>query len=287
MELVSARRDVTFVMTEFGFSERQACRLLDLDRTSFRYAAQPDQDAALREQLIGLARQKPRYGYRRLWAVLSRQGWSVNVKRVYRLYREEGLAVRRLRRKRVVRTAPLNAQLTAANQEWALDFVTDALATGRGLRMLTVVDSFTRECPAIEVNTGLSGRHVTRVLERVIEQRGKPQSLRCDNGPEFTSRHFIAWCAEQNITLIHIQPGRPMQNGYVESFNGRFRDECLNANWFMNLNDARRKVERWREEYNADRPHSSLGYRTPEEYAKTCSELTSRMVATPPSRPSS
>ena len=211
----------------------------------------------------------------------------MNLKRVYRLYREEGLAVRRLRRKRVVRTAPLNAQLAAANQEWSLDFVTDALATGRGLRMLTVVDSFTRECPAIEVNTGLSGRHVTRVLERVIEQRGKPQALKSDNGPEFTSRHFIAWCAEQNITLTHTQPGRPMQNGYVESFNGRFRDECLNANWFANLNDARRKVERWREEYNAERPHSSLGYRTPEEYAKTCSELTSRMaLANPPDRPS-
>jgi putative transposase len=278
---------VTFVTNEFEMSERQACKLLDVDRTSFRYEPRPDRNALLRAELVTLARQKPRYGYRRLWALLTRQGWPVNLKRVYRLYREEGLAVRRLRRKRVVRAAPLNAQLAAANQEWSLDFVTDALATGRGLRMLTVVDSFTRECPAIEVNTGLSGRHVTRVLERVIEQRGKPQALKSDNGPEFTSRHFIGWCAERNITLTHIQPGRPMQNGYVESFNGRFRDECLNANWFANLNDARRQVERWREEYNAERPHSSLGYQTPEEYAKTCSELTSRMaLANPPDRPS-
>jgi putative transposase len=173
-----------------------------------------------------------------------------------------------------VRAAPLNRQLTGPNQEWAPDFVSAALATGRGLRILTIVDSFTRECPAIEVNTGLSGRHVTRVLE----QRGKPQTLRCDNGPEFTSCHFIARCAENNITLQHPQPGRPMQNGHVESFNGRLRDECLNANWFMNLNDARRKVERWPEEYNAERPHSSLGYRAPEEYAKTCSDLTSGMA---------
>ena len=278
---------MTFVANEYHLSERQACKLLDVDRSSFRYEPRPDGNAGLREQMIHLARQKPRYGYRRLWALLTRQGWPVNVKRVYRLYREEGLAVRRLRRKRVVRTAPPNAQLVAANQEWALDFVTDALATGRGLRMLTVVDSFTRECPAIEVNTGLSGRHVTRVLERVIEQRGRPESLKCDNGPEFTSRHFLAWCAEQKITLRHIQPGRPMQNGHVESFNGRLRDECLNANWFINLNDARRKVERWREDYNAERPHSALGYRTPKEYAKTCSELTSRMaLAIPPDRPS-
>jgi putative transposase len=287
MELVSTRRDVTFMMTEYGFSERQACRLLDLDRSSFRYEAQPDRNAGLREALIGLAGQKPRYGYRRLWAMLSRRGWAVNVKRVYRLYRAEGLAVRRLRRKRIVRGAPGNAQLKAANQEWALDFVTDALSTGRGLRILTVVDSFTRECPAIEVNTGLSGRHVTRVLERAMEQRGKPETLRCDNGPEFTSRHFIAWCEENKITLRHIQPGRPMQNGHVESFNGRLRDECLNANWFINLNDARRKVEQWRGEYNEERPHSSLDYRTPEEFAKTCSELTSRMaLAIPPDRPS-
>jgi putative transposase len=136
---------VTFVINEYQMSERQACKLLDVDRTSFRYEPRSDRNALLRAELVTLARQKPRYGYRRLWALLTRQGWPVNLKRVYRLYREEGLAVRRLRRKRVVRTAPLNAQLAAANQEWSLDFITDALATGRGLRMLTVVDSFTRE----------------------------------------------------------------------------------------------------------------------------------------------
>jgi len=160
-----------------------------------------------------------------------------------------------------------------------LDFVSDALSNGRALRALTMVDSFTRECPAIEVDTGISSRQVTRTLERLIDERGLPKALRCDNGPEFTSRHFIGWCADRKIELIHIQPGKPMQNGHVESFNGRFRDECLNANWFVNLAHARQQIEAWRKEYNAERRHSSLDYRTPEEFAKAYSELTTRMGA--------
>lgn len=260
-------------MTEHQLSERHACRLLKIDRSTYRYEAQPDRSAELREALIALARQKPRYGYRRLWAILLRRGWKANVKRIYRLYREEGLMVRRLKRKRLSRIAAANPLLVKPNQEWALDFVSDALGNGRGLRALTVVDSFTRECPVITVNTGISGQQVTRALENVIEQRGTPQGLRCDNGPEFTSRHFIAWCEERRIPVTYIQPGRPMQNGHVESFNGRFRDECLNANWFLNLGDAQRKVEAWRREYNSERPHSSLDYRTPEEFARVCEDL--------------
>ena len=287
MELVSARRDVALLMAEHQLSERHACRLLELDRSTYRYEPRPDRNSKLREALVALARQKTRYGYRRLWAILTRRGWKVNEKRIYRLYREEGLMVRRLKRKRVVRERSAEVLLSAPNQEWALDFVSDALATGRALRGLTILDSYTRVSPAIEVATGICSRKVTRTLERIIGERGKPQSLRCDNGPEFTSRHFLGWCEEQGITVIHIQPGKPMQNGHVESFNGRLRDECLNANWFVNLADARRKIERWRNEYNTERPHSSLDYRTPEEFAKTCSELTSRMAATPPSRPSS
>ena len=282
---MSARRDVAFVMAGFAYSERQACKLLDLDRSSYRYESRPDRNAELRQQLITLARQKPRYGYRRLWAVLARRGHKVNVKRVYRLYRQEHLAVRRLKRKRLQRMAPVNAMPTAPNQEWALDFVSDGIANGRGIRILTVVDGFTRECPAIEAGVSLTSRRVTRVLERVIAERGTPQSLRCDNGPEFTSRHFIGWCEERGIALVHIQPGKPMQNGYVESFNGRFRDECLNANWFLNIADAKQKIEGWRMEYNGERPHSSLAYRTPNEFAEVCSELTSRMEAIPPIRP--
>jgi putative transposase len=278
---------VALVMEEHHLSERQACRLLDVDRSTYRYEAGPDRNAKLREALVTLARQQPRFGYRRLWAILTkRDGWKVSIGRVHRLYRQEGLVVRRLKRKHLKGMAPVNPLLARPNQEWALDFVSDALASGRALRALTMVDSFTRECPAIEVHTGISSRQVTRTLERVIDERGTPGSLRCDNGPEFTSRHFIGWCAEKKITLIHIQPGRPMQNGHVESFNGRLRDECLNANWFVNLGEARQRIERWRREYNSERPHSSLAYRTPEEYAKTCSELTSRMAAIPPGRPS-
>lgn len=282
---MSGRRDVAFVMTGFNYSERRACKLLDMDRSSYRYEARPDGNAELREELIALARQKPRYGYRRLWALLSKRGHDVNVKRVYRLYRQAHLAVRRLKRKRIEREAPVQAILLAPNQEWGIDFVSDGVASGRGIRMLTVVDGFTRECPAIEVGVSLGSRRVTRALEQVIAERGAPKSLRSDNGPEFTSRHYLAWCEERGIVPIHIEPGKPMQNGYVESFNGRFRDECLNANWFISIMDAKQKIENWRVEYNSERPHSSLAYRTPNEYAKVCSELTSRMGAIPPNPP--
>ena len=167
---MSTRRDVAFVMAEFRYSERQACKLLDVDRSSYRYEARPDRNAELREELITLARQKPRYGYRRLWALLTRCGHNVNVKRVYRLYRQAHFAVRRLKRKRVERT-PVNAVLVAPNQEWALDFVSHGVASGRRIRILTVVDGFTRECPAIEVGVSLGSRRVTRVLERVVAER--------------------------------------------------------------------------------------------------------------------
>lgn len=270
---MSARRDVALLMAEHQFSERHACRLLGLDRTTYRYEVTPDRNAKLREALMELAKQKQRYGYRRLWAILVKRGWQVNVKRIYRVYREQGLMVRRLKRKRVLREMPGKQLLNAGNQQWSVDFVSDALATGGALRALTVVDSFTRECPVIAVGTSLSSREVTRTLEKIMDERGKPESLRCDNGPEFTSRHFLAWCEGQGIAVQHIQPGKPMQNGHVESFNGRFRDECLNANWFVNLADARTKIENWRREYNEERPHSALGYRTPAEFARAGERL--------------
>jgi putative transposase len=275
-------------MNEFHYSEREACKLMTIDRTSYRYRPRPDHNTELRSELHAIARQKPRYGYRRLHALLERRGCKASLQRVWRIYRKEHLAVRRLKRKRLVRPAPEGTLLSRANQEWAIDFVADGLATGRGLRILTVVDSFTRECPAIEVDTGLSSRRVTRVLDWIICQRGAPEVIRCDNGPEFTSRHFLAWCEQKGIRLLHIQPGRPMQNGHVESFNGRFRDECLNQHWFTTLADAKEKIEKWRVEYNRERPHSSLAYRTPEEYAETCSRLTNGMsiTAIPPDRPS-
>jgi putative transposase len=249
-------------------TERRASKLLEVDRSSYRYEPRPDHNATLREELVVLARQKPRYGYRRLHALLSRRGVVASPQRVYRVYRAEGLAVRRLRRKRLSRV-PVPAHVVRANQEWALDFACDTLATGRSIRVLAVVDAFTRECLSLETDTSLSSRRVTRTLEEVIERRGQPEALRCDNGPELTSRHFLGWCEERKIQLIHIQPGKPMHNGHVESFNGRLRDECLNASWFRSLADAREKISAWRTEYNGDRPHSSLGYRTPNEFAES------------------
>ena len=283
---MSARRDVALVMAEHGLAERYACRLLEVDRSTYRYEPRPDRNAKLREALLLLANQHPRYGYRRLWALLIRQGWQVDVKRVHRLYKAEGLMVRRLKRKRLITAVALNPLLVRPNQEWAMDFVSDALTTGRALRTFTLIDSYTKESLAIEVNTGISSRQVTRVLERVIAERGVPGAIRCDNGPEFTSLYFIEWCKDHGVSVVHIQPGKPVQNSHVESFNGRFRDECLNSNLFVNLNDARKKIEAWRNEYNGERPHSSLAYRTPQEFANICSELTSRMAATRPDRPS-
>jgi putative transposase len=257
------------VRGEYAFSQRRACSLLTVAVSSFRYAARGE-DLGLRERLVKLAREQPRYGYRRLHVLLRRDGEHVNHKRVYRVYRQAGLMIRRKKRKHCVREGrPLGAW-TAANQEWALDFVHDGIASGRAIRVLSIVDAFTRECLALEVDTSFASRRVTRVLEAIIAVRGMPLRIRCDNGPELTSRHFLAWCVERQIELVHIQPGKPTQNAQVESFHGRLRDECLNVSWFWNLFDARRKLAAWREEYNQRRPHSALGYLTPEEFARQC-----------------
>jgi putative transposase len=251
----------------FHISERRACGLLGVGRSSCRYRAKPDRDEALREQLIELAHQRPRFGYRRLGVLLSREGQCVNHKRLFRVYRAAGLSVKRNRRKKLVRTGVSQPVLTAPNDEWSLDFVSDGLASGRTMRVLTVVDNFTRECLALEVDTSFASERVTRVLDAAIDQRGRPKALRMDNGPELTSRHFLAWCMERKITTNYIQPGKPVQNSHIESFNGRFRDECLNASWFRNLFEARHRIANWREDYNGARPHSGLAYRTPGEFA--------------------
>lgn len=252
---------------EYAFSERRACLLMGLAVSTYRYQ-QHRNDVNLRDQLTALAREKPRYDYRRLHVLLLRSGTTVNHKRVWRVYHEAGLSVKRRKRKRLVRVGQPSEQVTAPNQEWALDFASDRLATGRSVRVLSIVDTFTRECIALEVDTSFASRRVTGVLEAALAQRAWPQRIRCDNGPELTSRHLLAWCIEKRIELCHIQPGRPMQNGYVESFHGKLRDECLNTSWFGNLFDARRKIGAWKREYNEQRPHSSLGYQTPEEFAR-------------------
>jgi putative transposase len=251
---------------EYAFTERRACGLMLLAVSSYRYQTRRS-DEPLRSRLVELAREKPRFGYRRLQVLLRRSGEAVNHKRVHRVYREAGLSIRRKKRKHCVRVGQPLRTWTAANQEWALDFVHDAVGCGRAIRVLSVVDACTRECLALEVDTSFASRRVTRVLETIIAERGTPQVIRCDNGPELTSRHFLASCIERKIELVHIQPGRPMQNGRVESFHGKLRDECLRVSWFGNLFEARRKIMAWRTEYNQERPHSSLGYRTPEEFA--------------------
>ena len=248
-------------------SARRVCGLMILGESSYRYVSRRN-DEPLRKRLLEAAREKPRWGYRRLQIVLDENGEHVNHKRIYRVYREAGLMIRRRARKRLRREGSPRPALMAANQEWALDFVHDAAGSGRKFRALSVVDPYTRECLALEVDTSLGSRRVTRVLEAVIEERGAPAALRSDNGPEFTSRHFLAWCAERKIELVHITPGKPVQNAHVESFHGKLRDECLNASWFQNLFDARRKIAAWREEYNEERPRSSLGYRTPAAFAR-------------------
>ena len=267
MGLVSLRKEVSWLRENYRVSQQRACGLMAIAVSSFRYQSTRS-DEGLRGQLVELARKKPRFGYRRLHILLDACGTRVNHKRVYRVYREAGLAVRRKARKRLMREGSPRPALTAANQEWAVDFAHDALASGRAIRVMSVVDECTRECLTLEVDTSFASPRVTRALEMILTEREKPLAIRCDNGPEFTSRHFLSWCIERRIELVHIQPGKPQQNGYVESFNGKLRDECLKVSWFENLWDARRKIAAWQKEFNEERPHSSLGYRTPEEYAR-------------------
>ena len=261
------KASVEQIEAKYAFTERRACRLLLVPISSFRYKPRQNSDD-LKARLVELARQKPRYGYRRLHVLLERDGEHVNHKRVHRIYCEAGLALRRKKRKHCVRTHVPLGVYTEANQEWALDFVHDATASGRSIRVLNVIDAFTRESLAMEVDTSFAGLRLTRVLDGIIAERGLPQSIRCDNGPELTSRHFLAWNLERKINLIHTQPGKPTQHSYVESFNGKLREECLRISWFQNLFESRRIIANWRREYNEHRLHSSLNYLTPAEFAR-------------------
>jgi putative transposase len=258
---------VDIVRGELPISQRRACRLIGIGESTVRYVSRRDACEGLRSRLRTLAQQRPRWGYRRLHVLLRREEVKINHKRLYRLYREEGLAVRRRRRQRVTAEARVPLPMSfAANERWSMDFVSDALADSRVFRTLNVVDDYTRECLAIEVDTSLGGTRVTRVLDRISEKRGLPGMIVMDNGPEFTSRALDAWAYERGVKLHFIEPGKPIQNAYVESFNGRFRDECLNEHWFTSLGDARVHIEAWRNDYNQVRPHSSLDDLTPQEY---------------------
>lgn len=260
------RAGVAWLRERYGFSERRACRLVGIGRASARYRPAGRADEAVRARLRALAAERPRYGYRRLHALLRREGVVVNHKRVARLYGEEGLAVRRRARKRLAWEGRGAAPApTRPDERWGLDFLSDALAGGRRIRLLCVLDLFTREALAVEVDVSLPGVRVVAVLERLVAERGAPAELVLDNGPELTGRALDGWAAAHEVRLRFIAPGKPSQNGFVESFNGRFRDECLDRAWFTSLADARTTVEAWRLDYNGRRPHSALGYRTPAE----------------------
>jgi putative transposase len=236
-------------------------------RSSQRYASCRPPREELRARLHALALTKPRWGYRRLYWLLRREGWLVNRKLVQRVYREEGLAVRRRRRKRVsIARSPRELPL-GPNQRWSMDFVRDALGDGRAFSAQTNVDDFTRESLAIEVDTSLPGERVVYVLERLAATRGLPRGIVCDNGPEFAGQVLDQWAFRRGVQLLFIEPGKPVQNAFAESFNGRLRDECLNETWFWTLTEARVTIEQWRVEFNTARPHSGLAGRIPTEYA--------------------
>ncbi len=256
-------------VTRFGLSERWACKLVSLHRSTYQYRARPPDDGALRERMRELARKHRRFGSPRLHALLRREGLVVNHKRTERIYRQEGLALRRKRRRR--RISFLRVEMPAAtkpHEVWSMDFLSDACAAGRRLRILTIVDDFSRFSPGILVGTSVSGRRVAAFVDRLAAFHGYPQRLRVDNGPEFTSAFFHQWAAERGIQLEHIRPGKPSDNAFIESFNGKLRDECLNEHWFLHVQDAQEKIESWRQLYNEVRPHSSLNDRTPYEFFK-------------------
>lgn len=261
---------VSGVQGRYDVSERYACRSLGFERTALRYVPQrPIVDAPLRARLRELASAYPRWGQPRLHWRLERDGLHVNHKRIERLYRLEGLAVRQRRRKRVAVPRVPRPLVTQPDDTWGIDFVSDQLASGRRFRCFTVIDHCTRESPGMTVAHSWPSVAAIRALDAVIAERGKPTRLSLDTGSEFRSRAFDAWAADRGIELCFIQPSKPIQNSHIESFNGRVRDECLNAHWFLSLADAQFHIERWRRSYNGNRPHDSCFPLTPTEYAKT------------------
>jgi putative transposase len=263
------REAVAHLRGALEMSERRACSLIAADRTMIRYRSRRPPESELRTRLRELANQRRRFGYRRLFILLRREGEPSGINRIYRLYREEGLTVRKRRaRRRAVGTRTPILVEAKVNARWSLDFVHDQLAAGRRFRILNIVDDVTRECLAAIPDTSISGRRVARELTAVIERRGKPKMIVSDHGTEFTSNAVLCWSADHRVDWHYITPGRPMQNGYIESFNGRMRDELLNETLFLDLDQARQLIGSWAADYNTARPHSSLGYKTPAAYAQ-------------------
>jgi putative transposase len=263
----ATRQAAGHLQSVFECSERRACKTLGVNRATVRYEAQRSVAPELVADLAQVANERPRFGYRRLHVMLKRKGWTVNRKLVLRLVRENGWLVGRKLRKKLASVPRVELpQPTQQNEAWAMDFVHDGTAGGRTFRTLNIVDRVTRECLSIEVDTSITGKRVVAVLALLVAIHGKPESIRVDNGPEFISAALDAWACATGVALHFIRPGKPTENGHIESFNGRLRDECLNVNWFIDLADAKERIELWRRDYNEVRPHSSLGYLTPMEY---------------------
>ena len=265
-----ARRELVRHMISSGLSERRSLRIIGMSASALRYEPAADRNCALKEKIIALAQRHRRYGSGMIYLKLRQAGEIVNHKRVDRLYAEAGLQVKKRRRKKIPLSDrhPLERP-TGANQVWSMDFVFDRTAEGRSIKSLTVVDDATHEAVAIVPELALGGNQLVRILEQLASTRGLPKAIRTDNGKEFCSRAMLTWAHARCVQLFLIEPGKPNQNAYIESFNGRFRDECLNEHWFTSLQHARVVVETWRKEYNEERPKRSLGGLTPVAYAKT------------------
>lgn len=265
----AARKPIVQHFTEqFKLSERVACKLAGISRTAYRYQSRAKPYLAVRSELKVLAARYPRYGYLMLHSLLKVQGLVVNKKRTYRLYTEEGLQVRTKKRKKLTRPKQPHEVPIMPNQRWSMDFVSDQLSSGRRFRILNVVDDYSRELIGQLVSVSISGRQVARFMDQLLELRDKPNKIVCDNGTEFTSKAMFFWSKEASVELGFIQPGKPTQNAFVESLNGKFRNECLNQHWFRTLEEAKYEIDLWREHYNHVRPHSSLKYLPPVTYAK-------------------
>ena len=264
-----AKRSVVGYLVEVHhLSERRACGLVCLNRSSYRYQVKPNDERKVCTRLKELAASYPVYGYLLLHGLLKQEGLVVNKKQTYRLYSEMNLQGRTKKRKKLNRPRQPLWIPNAVNARWSMDFVSDQLADGRRFRVLNVVDDYSRECIGQLVAPSISGYQVSRLLSQLVEQRSKPEAIVCDNGPEFTGKALFFWSKENEIRLSFIQPGKPQQNAFVESFNGKFRSACLNQNWFRNLAEAVQLIEQWRIHYNTVRPHSSLNYLPPSEFAK-------------------
>ena len=265
------RQVVGHVMKALALSERRACKAIGASRTSYRYRSCKKEPKALVAKLRELVKERPRFGYRGLYRLLRRRGHEVNHKRVYRLYKLEGLHIRTKRRKRFAASPRVEpAKPTGPNQAWSMDFVSDHLVSGRRVRILTVVDQFSRRCPGTLVDTSIPGATVARFLDELAAMSGGYPAMICvDNGPEFISNALDQWATERGVKLHFSRPGKPVDNAFVEAFNGRLRDECLNASWFHSLSDAKKVIEDWVKDYNEERPHSSLGGLTPIEYERS------------------